>query len=90
MTWMVLMADLLREKTKQCSVNLVDDAGKVVGGVLEVERVGIDYEHAAAILVEDEVLIAVVQVGQVVDGDGLLVVAAAFLDVLHEMRHRGT
>ena len=90
MTWMVLMADLFGEKAKQCSVNLVDDAGKVVGGVLEVERVGIDNEHTPAILVEDEVLVAVVQVGQVVDGDGLLVVAAAFLDVLHEVRHRGT
>ena len=71
MTWMVLMADLLREKTKQCSVNLVDDAGKVAGIVLVVEWVSIDNEHTPAILVEDEVLVAVVQVGQVVDGNGL-------------------
>ena len=55
---------------------------------MEVERIHVYGEHPPPVLVEDEVLVSAVEVAQVVQRHRLLVVASAFLDVLHEMWHR--
>ena len=79
---------LFGEQVEELMVNFVHHEGEVVGAVLVVEIIDVDGQHAAAVLVVDEVLVAVVEVAQVFDGHGLLVVAAALLDVLHEVAHR--
>ena len=69
-------------------VDLVGDGGEVFGAVFVVEVVGFDDEDLAFV-VGDPLLVAVVEVAEVLDADALFIVASALLDLRHEGRDGG-
>ena len=76
------------EQTVELGVDLVGDGGEVFGTVLVVEVVGFDDEDFAFV-VGDPLLVAVVEVAEVLDADAFLVLAAALLDLCHQGRDGG-
>ena len=62
-------------------IDAVYDGSKVLAAMQEVHVVDIDDEHTTLVVVEDEVLVALVEPLEVVELNGLLVVASAALYV---------
>ena len=77
------------EEAEELGIDAVHDARKVGGVLLEVEGINLDDEDAAGVFFEDKLVVAAVEIFEVVDGHCLLVVASALLDVVHQVGHRG-
>ena len=80
--------DFYLEQTVELGVDLVCDGSEVFGAVFVVEVVGFDDEDLAFV-VGDPLLVAVVEVAEVLDADALFIVASALLDLRHEGRDGG-
>ena len=78
---------LQREKAVEFGIDAVGDGGEVLGAVLEVEIVSLNCQDLAVIFI-DSLVVTVVQAAEIFKAHGLLVVAATFLDLRHEVRHR--
>ena len=76
-----------REDTKQVGVNLVAHELEVLRLVAKLHLITVD-DHQIALVVGNPVLIALVQALQVVQTHRLLILAAAFLDLLHQVGDR--
>ena len=72
--------DFYLEQSVKLGVDLVGDGGEVFGAVFVVEAVGFDDEDLA-LVVGDPLLVAVVEVAEVLDADALIKVASALLDL---------
>ena len=77
----------LPEKSEQPGVYLVADLTEVLLAVLETAGIHVDDEQFSLVL-GNPLLVAVVEALEVVDADAVLVLAAALLDLLHEVRNR--
>ena len=75
---------IISEQTIQFRVDAVGDEGEVLGTVQEIQVVHVDGDQAARVAA-DPLLVPLVQAGQVLDGDALLVVAAALGDLRDEV-----
>ena len=78
---------LFGEEGEQGRIYLVNDLCEVIRTVLEIKVVNVYGQDASAVFLVDEILVEMVEVAEVVDGHGLLIVAPPFLNVGHEMRH---
>ena len=90
-TWMGLLKDGMAiyvgrgrlEKSIKLGVDLVGDGSEVFRTMLVVEVVCFDDEHFA-LVVGDPLLVAVVEVAEVLDADALLVFTSSLLNLCHE------
>ena len=73
------------EQAVEAGVDFVGDGGEVGGVVFEVEAGFVDGQNFALVL-GDEFFVAFVEALEVIEAHGLLVVAAAFLDLGDQMR----
>ena len=55
--------------------------------MFKVQRVFLDNEHPAAIVLEQELVVAAVEVLEILQLDGLLVVAPPLLEITDKMGH---
>ena len=74
------------KKSVQFSIDPVDDFAEVFGIVHEVIFVNIDDEQAAFVIVLYPGFIAFVKAAQVVYGNGVFIVTATLVYLLHEVR----
>ena len=78
---------MFAEEAEKLGVHLVDDLAEIGGVVLKIHSVGLNDEHAAFVPAEDEILVFLIEVGQVVNLHRLLVLSSAALYLRHESGH---
>lgn len=74
---------MLLEEAVELGVDFVGDCGEVFWAVFVVEVVGFDDEDFAFV-VGDPLLVAVVEVAEVLDADAFLVLTAALLNLRYQ------
>ena len=84
------LSDIAGEESEEPCVDTVDDGCEVSRVVEEVDFVDVDHHHLALVLLEDELLVAMVEIGEILYLDGFFIFPAPFLDILHEVRDRGS
>ena len=80
---------LFWEESEELGVDLVDDLLEVLRTVFELDAVHIKDEQVVLVVL-DPVFVALVQTGDIVDSDALLILASSLLDLADEVRDRAS
>ena len=75
------------EKTVEFCIYLVDDLLENLWTILELDTVHVKDEQILHVIL-DPVLISLIQAGDIVDTDALLILASTLLDLADEVRYR--
>ena len=86
-TWLKLL--FIREKAEKLCIDLINHFLKVFRTVLELYAVHVKNKQLMLIIL-DPVFITLVQTGDIVYTDALLVLAASLLDLADEVRNRAS
>ena len=70
------LSDIAGEESEEPCVDTVDDGCEVSRVVEEVDFVDVDHHHLALVLLEDELLVALIEIGEILYLDGFFIFPA--------------
>ena len=77
------------QKIKELGIDTVDDETQILAVVDKIVFVDVHHQHLAFVRL-GPVLVAIVEVGQIVEADAVFILASALLNVADEGRHIAT